>query len=162
MDIIEYKNNKEEMESFKNDLKYWSNCCAELHHYGQYDIEESDLPKELLRAYQELWTDGHCSRCYLVEYKGAYGIALINEFDNDFASDSDLTMDELYIKMRYNAEKLHNISLFDNAQIVIAEYSGCDECHELIVILPADLNVEIFDQVADSVDEIVYKLDATA
>ena len=20
-------------------LKYWSNCCGELHHYGEYDLE---------------------------------------------------------------------------------------------------------------------------
>ena len=36
-------------------LKYWSNACGELHHHGEYDLDNvSELPIELQRAYNEL------------------------------------------------------------------------------------------------------------
>ena len=37
-------------------LIYWSNSCGDLHHNGEYDIEdESGLPKELQRVLNDLW-----------------------------------------------------------------------------------------------------------
>ena len=42
-----------------NHIKYWSNACGDLHHHGEYDLENaSELPLELQRAYAELWREG--------------------------------------------------------------------------------------------------------
>ena len=54
-------------------LKYWSNACGELHHHGEYALDDvSELPEELQRAYNELWKEGNGCYEYLVEYDGKY------------------------------------------------------------------------------------------
>lgn len=80
-----------------NHLKYWSNSCGDLHYHGEYDLKDiSELPKQLQRAYKELWKEGCGCFEYLVEYDEKYYIALISEFDDDFASNNNLSMDELF------------------------------------------------------------------
>ena len=69
-------NDKEELSAH---LKYWSNACGELHHYGEYD---------------------------LAEYDGKYYIALVSEFDKTFADDEKLSMDKLYEIGKENALEL--------------------------------------------------------
>lgn len=72
-----------------NDLVFWSNATADLWHDGE--IGEDDLPDELASCLNELWTDSHLVSCYLVEYKGRYGIALESIFDRDFAKSLGIT-----------------------------------------------------------------------
>ena len=74
---------------FDNDLMFWSNATADLWHKGE--IGESDLPDELLHALNELWTDSHLVCCYLVEFKGRYGVALESIYDRDFAESLGVT-----------------------------------------------------------------------
>lgn len=74
---------------FDNDLMFWSNATADLWHKGE--IGESDLPDELLHALNELWTDSHLVCCYLVEFKGRYGVALESIYDRDFAESLGIT-----------------------------------------------------------------------
>ena len=78
---------------FDNDLMFWSNATADLWHKGE--IGESDLPDELLHALNELWTDSHLVCCYLVEFKGRYGVALESIYDRDFAESLGVTYSEL-------------------------------------------------------------------
>lgn len=154
MGYIEYK--KENIEQYIEDLKYWSNSCGELHYHGEYDLKEKDLPKELLRAYNELWSDGTGSLCYLVEYKGEYRIALINGFDEIYAEDINSTMDILYQHMKTKAEKFSAMGEFKNTQIIIAENAGCYEYYEFVVLLSCDTKKEIFDKIASILYEEVY------
>lgn len=77
---------------FDNDLMFWSNATADLWHKGE--IGESDLPDELLHALNELWTDSHLVCCYLVEFKGRYGVALESIYDRDFAESLGVTYDQ--------------------------------------------------------------------
>lgn len=88
-----------------NDLKYWCNACGELHHFGEYEITEEELPDDLKSAYSELWNDGLGSLCYLVTYRNENYIALVNEYDDTFATDIGKTMDEVYLMAKCNAEK---------------------------------------------------------
>lgn len=159
MSIIEYRSNDMDMNEFKEDLKYWSNCCGDLHHHGEYDIEEFDLPQELQRAYAELWTEGGGSLCYLVEYKRAYGVALINEFDDCIAEDNGVSMDFLYEKMQQKASSLILHNLFKGAQIICSEYAGFNECHELIVILPTNIERDTFNGIMNYLDKTVYDIE---
>lgn len=153
MKIIEYKSATE----LYSDLKYWCNALGELHHHGEYDIEESELPKELKRAYEELWTDGNGSLCYLVEYKGDYAIALVNEFDNNYADDVNSSMAELYLWIHNKAKEFSEMKDFENATFLIGEDTGCNECHEFITILPWNVSKEEFDNASNILYEKVYK-----
>lgn len=74
---------------------FWSNCCGDLHHNGEYQINSvEELPKELQRAYKELWAETYGVHCYLVEFKGRYGIAFEVEYDDNFACDLGISYEE--------------------------------------------------------------------
>ena len=94
-------------------LKYWSNACGELHHHGEYDLDNIlELPEELQRAYNELWKEGNGCLEYLVEYDGKYYIALVSEFDDTFADDSNISMEELACFLFYfHCVSIHNFFL---------------------------------------------------
>lgn len=65
-------------------MRYWSNGCADL---LSGDICEDDLPMELRRVLDDLWTDAYVTRCYLFEFKGRYGVAIEAEYEADYARD---------------------------------------------------------------------------
>lgn len=154
MNIVEYTN--ENAKQYNEDLKYWCNGLGELHHHGEYDITEEELPEELRRAYDELWTCGSSSLCYLVEYMGEYYIALLNEFDDCYANDINSTMEALYQHMKSKAEEFAVMEEFKTAQILIAEEMGCNDCHEFFVLLPCDTEKELFDKVEKILSEKLY------
>lgn len=66
-------------EEYENDFTYWSNACGDLHHDGKW-IDESALPETLKDAYNRLYDEGNGSYNYLCEYRGKFGIAMINEY----------------------------------------------------------------------------------
>lgn len=159
MSIIEY--DAKSIFQYIADLKYWSNCCGDLHYHGEYDIEQNEkeekLPPALLRAYNELWSEDTGSLCYLTEYKGKYKIALINEFDEEFADKQNISMPHLFEKLKERAEEFSLMKIFESAQFLISEGQGhlIDEnfCaydhHELVVLLPCDISKEEFDTIAN-------------
>jgi len=153
MEIIETK----DAWSYSKDLKYWCNACGELHHHGEYDITEDELPKELSRAYNGLWSDSTGSLCYLVEYKGEYGIALINEFDEEFAKNTDVSMNALYACMKTRAEEYSTMNEFKDTKILLFNGCGIQDCHEFVVLLPCDTPKETFDRIADILYKTVYE-----
>lgn len=133
-------------------LKYWCNACGELHHHGEYDIEDiAELPEELQRAYNELWKDGNGCYEYLVEYDGSYYVALVSEFDDTFADDVNLTMEELYEVGKKNALKLYNEDLFKNTVLVIGKDTGCNECHEFMFLVPAMESENVYDEIEETI-----------
>ena len=152
MKVIEY--GKDDLQKYREDLAYFCNACGELHYHGKYDITEEQLPEELKRAYNELWTDSGYSLCYLVEYKGQYGIALINEFDDCYAEDSNTTMDSLFEHMKVKAEEYSKMEEFQTTTILLANDIGCFDCHEFVVIMPCNTEKELFDKVSKILEGI--------
>lgn len=71
----EYKEFKDQDEMYKV-ITFWSNCCGDLHHNGEYNVSEEQLPEELQRAYRELWEEGNGCLEYLLEYGGRYYVTL--------------------------------------------------------------------------------------
>lgn len=141
-------------------LKYWSNCCGELHHYGEYDLENiSELPEELQRAFNELWEEGNGYLEYLVEYDKKYYIALISEFDSTFSYDCMLSMDELYEIVKRNALELYNENLFKNTILILGKKTGLDDCHEVIFLVPAMESKKIYDEIEDTIYINIWKID---
>lgn len=141
-------------------LKYWSNCCGELHHYGEYDLENiSELPEELQRAFNELWEEENGCLEYLVEYDKKYYIALISEFDSTFSYDCMLSMDELYEIVKRNALELYNENLFKNTILILGKKTGLDDCHEVIFLVPAMESKKIYDEIEDTIYINIWKID---
>jgi len=139
------------------DLKFWCSGCGELHHHGEYDITEEELPKELKRAYKTLWSDNYGSYCYIVETPKGYGITLINEYHQCFADDCNITMEELFASLIKDGDKIALREEFQNADIYLGEYSGFDECHELITVFSWDISEEEFTKAAELLNELAFQ-----
>ena len=143
---------------YDNAIKYWSNSMGELHHHGTYDISEDDLPLPLKQVYQEFELfERYKSRSYLVETENGYGIALVNEYDECFANDCNLTMDQLFFSAVVDAATIRSYPDFDGTAIFLGKYLGFDSCHELTVVFPADISKESFEKAAKLLDQIAYK-----
>ena len=132
-------------------VKYWCNAIGELNYHGKYDLTEEELPDPLRRAYRELWSEGcYGSLCYLVDTHDGYGVALLNEYDSVTAEEAGTDMDGLFKLCAEDAMNIARSDKFDGAQIYALERSGFDDCHELIVVFPADTSVEKFDAAAEA------------
>lgn len=141
-------------------LKYWSNACGELHHHGEYNIENiSELPEELQRAYKELWKEGNGCLEYLVEYDGKYYIALISEFDDIFADNNNVSMEELYEIAKNNALELFHQDLFKNTVLIIGKETGYKECHEVIFLISTMESENVYDEIEDTINLNIWKID---
>ena len=155
--VFVFYSNEADRTSFDETLKYWSSAAGDLHHHGKTDITEEQLPPVLQYAYNELWGEDYGIYCYLVETPKGFGIALIPEYDECFANDCELTMDELFSSAVKDAAIIAEDLAFLKADIYVAEYMGFDDCHELAVVFPADISKEEFVTAAKKLDELAYQ-----
>lgn len=132
---------------YRNDLVFWCHTA-------------DNLPYPLYDAYMNLQTDGYGSQCYLVEYNGEYGVALLNEFDDDTRCLHNFaTMDDMYVAVKKKSEEMSkNDLLAVNAKVIVTKRLGFEGCHEILVIVPWSTPVEIFDKVAEYIDSTVYEI----
>ncbi len=150
--VIKYSNE----EQYNNDFKYWNNSCGDLHHFGQEDITEDELPEELKPIYREYWEegkDGHCT--YLVQYKGVNGIALIDEY---YETEEGHPCDNNYEQASKAAEI---IAKNDDCTVLLAKELGFESANdgqatELVVFMPATISKERFNQISKRLMEVVY------
>lgn len=157
-------------EEYFKDLKYWSNCTGDLFNpYGNPAegedaewIELENLPRELSRAYEELWSEGTGSYCYLCEYKGAYGIALVNEYheltdEGNAGERNNFTRAVSVMKgiedLAFRHECISDV--FIGKQIGFEDNPG-DPATELVVFLAADTSCGEFKDIAEYLYEHVY------
>lgn len=152
-----FHSNEVELEQFYNTIKFWSNSGGELHHHGKESITEDELPLPLQRAYNELWNDGIGGLNYLVETPKGYGIALINEYDTYTSEEYECPMDELFMMALHDSVNISTHPDFKSADVYIGEYSGCGNCHEVVVVFPADMPKEQFDKAASTLESLAYK-----
>lgn len=151
--LYEYNND------FGSDLVFWSNATADLWHNGE--IGENDLPDELQRALNELWTDSYWVNCYLVEFKGHYGIALEATYDAYFANTAIcITYNELVNrankKAEYVSKECPEFSVIFGKDTL--HWSNGEINSQLIVFLPWDTHNDTFDAVAKWLDSTVYEV----
>lgn len=153
-----FSNNESDSLSYGSAIKYWSNSIGELHHHGEYDITEEELPEELRQAYHEIdCFEQYGSRVYFVETEKGYGIALINEYDECFAKDCNLSMDNLFMSAMVDAAAIRSLPEFESASIYLAKELGFESSHELAVVFPASISPKAFEKAAKLLDETVYK-----
>lgn len=148
----------EESESFLKDCKFWSNSAGGLHHHGEYDLQEEELPDELQRVYRELFTEDTGSHCHLAEFRGEYGIALCNQYDTEFRKDLGLEKEEYWDAIKRKAAKLK--AKVEDCSILAIWYG--EEPYpegEIIVFMPWYIQKKEFDRIANWLDKGIYRLD---
>lgn len=143
------------------DFVYWSNCTGDLHHNCEYWIDNvEELPSELQKAYNELWSEEYWVNCYIVEFNGKYGVALEAEYDRYFADDLGITYDALI-----EAAKDKTIGYADKYQqydVIFGndtmEWSDGTTNSIVSVIVPWDTCKNEFDDVAKYLDSTCYDI----
>lgn len=146
-----YTNEKE----YNDALKYWSNACGELHYHGERDINEDELPDELKDVYNRLWTEGSGSYCYLAEYNGEYGLAIINEYHEctEEGRPGGKNNYEQAVKVAKILEKKYPYTVFIGKKLgfpMSTEDGDNDYATELVVFAKTDeMSKDQFDEVTD-------------
>lgn len=144
----------EEMESI---LKYWSNCCGDLHENGEHDLKDaSELPAELQRAYRELYEEGNGCLEYLIEYDGKYYVGLVSEVQSSKFSKVIPTMDELYEAVKEKALKLYEQDLFKNTFLILGQLSGAYGDHEVVFLVPAMEEKDVYQQIEQTIYDGIW------
>ena len=149
-------------DELSKDFVYWSNSCGDLHHNGEYDIENvDDLPKELQRAFDELWSEGiYGVRCYLVEFAGKYGIAFEAGYDKGYAEDINLTYEQLINAAREKAVEC--AKKYPEYDVIFGEdvepWSDGTTDSIVMIIMPWDINEETLDEVGRYFESMCYEI----
>lgn len=145
----------------KNDMpdgfKYWSNSCGDTFNDGRC-VDEKDLPHELQRALNELWSDGmYVMRLYLAEFNGVYGVSVQAEYENydggkcspelsTYAHDKAIEISNIYPE--------YDILFGDNAE----EWSDGTTDTIVAIFMPWDTSVEKFEEVCKYFDSMCYDI----
>ena len=140
-------------------FSFWSNATGDLHHNGSW-LDRGGVPQELLRAYDELWSDGFAASCYLAEFDGKYGIAVQAGYDSEFASDSGMSYESLLSAVTGIGRTLSE--RYPQYEVIF----GKDTCRwsdgsvesELILFVPWDVDAEDFECVAEHFDSVCYEV----
>lgn len=153
------------LHEFKNEVGgnfvYWSNCTGDLHHNAEYWIDDVvKLPKELQRAYNELWSEQYWANCYIVEFNGKYGVALEAEYDAEFASDKGISYEELLSVAKSKAAECAD--KYSECDVIFGEdtmkWSDGSVDSIVSIIVPWDASVEKFDEIANWLDSMCYDI----
>ena len=137
---------------------YWSNATADLTAPDGRSIESEELPAQLKRALDELWSDGYGVCCYLVEWDGEYCVQLSAEYDGSYAADLGMGYPELVELARGRAAELGAERA--DLHVVFGEdvnrWSENDPITEIWVVMPWDVDTEVFRKVAEWFDSRCY------
>ena len=152
-------------EEYEKALVYWSNCCGDLHHNGEW-IEEKDLPPVLQEVYDRLWEEGNGSYSYLAEYNGKPGIALVNEY-HEYTEEGARGEIYNYQMAVRNGKRLeaqdYPVEVFIGREmgfpgITPFGIEGEDNATELVAFMAADIATEDYRKVADWLLNNAYKV----
>lgn len=128
--------------------RYWSNATADLIAPDGRDIGPEELPVQLRRVLDDLWSDGYGVECYLVEWDGRYCVQLSAMYDGSYAADLGMGYPELVELARGRAEELG--AERPDLHVVFAEDVDLWEAiTEIWVVMPWDVDADAFHEVAD-------------
>ena len=143
----------------RKELVYWSDALGEPKKDGK-TVDQEALPRELRTARKELWSNRFRSLCYLAQYQGDYGIALVNEFDPVTASNENTDMDGLYGIMVKRIMDMEDSPAFSEMSFLAGQWTGFGDCHEAILFVPwnvpkerVERGVRIFDNIYTATEE---------
>lgn len=140
-------------------IKFWSDAFGNLydpHHSGE-SIVEDRLPVSLQYAYKQNWEEnaGGCYT-YLAEFEMGYGIALIAEYDEQYAETCGFSMAEMFNFVERDAKLLSAAEALWCADIFVLEKTGLRDAHQLVVFLPASYPHRDFVKAAEWIEKKVY------
>ena len=122
--------------------RYWSNATGDL------NAALENLPVQLRRVLDDLWSDGYGVECYLVEWDGPYCVQLSAMYDVSYAADLGMGYPELVELARGRAEELG--AERPDLHVVFAENVDLWEAiTEIWVVMPWDVDADAFHEVAD-------------
>lgn len=128
--------------------RYWSNATADLTAPDGREIGPEELPVQLRRVLDDLWSDGYGVECYLVEWDGRYCVQLSAMYDGSYAADLGMGYPELVELARGRAEELG--AERPDLHVVFAENVDLWEAiAEIWVVMPWDVDADAFHEVAD-------------
>lgn len=128
--------------------RYWSNATADLTVPDGREIGPEELPVQLRRVLDDLWSDGYGVECYLVEWDGRYCVQLSAMYDGSYAADLGMGYPELVELARGRAEELG--AERPDLHVVFAENVDLWEAiTEIWVVMPWDVDADAFHEVAD-------------
>lgn len=156
MEFKVFRCNEGDKKHYDENLKFWSNAAGDLHRHGQEDLSVEELPPELQRAYNALWGEDYHNLCYLVETTKGYGVALICEYDDYTAELYSLKMDSLFECVEKDGKTVADHLHFKNAEVFVSEHGGFLECHELVVVFPADTPIAEFEAAEQTLARLAY------
>lgn len=141
------------------DFVYWCNNAGDLHHNTEYWIDDiAELPTELQRAYNELWSENYLTNCYVVEFNGKYGVALEAEYDSDFAEDEKMSYDELLNIAKCKAAECS--AKYPDYDVIFGKdtniWSDGSVDSVVMIIVPWNESVEKFHEVVTWYDSMCY------
>lgn len=140
-------------EELLKELKFWSSGCGELHHHGECDITENELPVPLREAYRNLWNENSGFREYLVEYKEEYYVAIEAEYDSQ-----DCNSAELFEESCLNAKEYILSYEKKGCRLIIGHGTGPEEADdELYFLVPALISKEEFECIEDILTEYIFE-----
>ena len=161
--IIKYGSGTDEGKRYREELKYWSNACGELHRFGEESISEKDLPPALQIMYEESWSElPYGIWCYLARFKGEDGISLQAEY-HEFTDEGKPGEVNNLVQANNVAELLSK--KFDYP-VTIAEHQGFpgmspvegddDQATEVALFIKTGASKEQVDEAAKYFGEIAY------
>lgn len=141
-----------------NSFKYWSNSCGDTFIDGRW-IDEKDLPHELQRALNELWSDGmYVMRLYLAEFNGVYGVSVQAEYEESDGGCACSPDTIAYARSKAvelsNAYPEYDILFGENAE----EWSDGTIDTIVAIFMPWDTSVEKFEEVCKYFDSMCYDM----
>lgn len=146
---------------FDDGLDFWCNCAGDLFHDGKDIDSVEELPLEVKRAYEDLWTDDvNDARCYVVEYAGRYGIALEAEYDHGDAEYFNLTYGELIQAAKRKASDI--ATAFPEFEVIFGKdtmyWSDGSFASELYLFMPWDIKEEDFGHAVEKFGSMCYDI----
>lgn len=127
--------------------RYWSNATGDL------NAALEDLPVQLRRVLDELWSDGYGVECYLVEWNGRYCVQLSAMYDESYAADLGMGYPELVELARGRAEELGAERPAPcGVRGGCGPVEGYDPFTEIWVVMPWDVDADAFHEVSDWLD----------
>lgn len=141
-------------------IKYWSNACGELHHRGEYDITEMDLPAPLRIAFNEAYGHGAFMN-YLVETDEGFGISSEISIDKSYAKHLGVSFEEVFETLVSTTLEVARHAELNGCTIYLFE--NIEGIHEAVFVFPPDIDAESMEAAAVIIkqldDELLYTLE---
>lgn len=163
MDLEKYPlKYNENLHMYRNstEINYYSNSCGEFFNKGK-ELELEELPKKLQEAFTNLYEENKFGlNCYLVKFKGTYGISLSAGYDECYAKDLGITFFRLNEIAREKAKEL--AGRYKEYPVVYGEKAVAwsdGKCDTIVdIIVPWNISKEMYEEIGNWFSAMCYDI----